>query len=77
MSFIRKRVGFEEDEDAFEEKFFYRTPRFRRDVETARIKIDPPPNDQIGEGTAACTGHRSIALRHGAGIYDHRHFRNQ
>lgn len=49
LEFYSEKSGIEEDEDAFEEKFFYRTPRFRRDVETARIKIDPPPNDQIGE----------------------------
>lgn len=32
-------------------EYFYRSPRFRREVETARIRIDSPPSDQIGEET--------------------------
>lgn len=30
-------------------EYFYRSPRFKRDVETASFRIDPPPNDQIGD----------------------------
>lgn len=35
----------EEYEDA-EQEYFYRSPRFKRDVETKTFKIDPPPSDQ-------------------------------
>lgn len=29
--------------------YFYRSPRFKREVRTAKIKIDSPPSNQIGE----------------------------
>ena len=37
------------DFDDVEEKFFYRSPRFKRDIETAVFKIDAPPQNQLGE----------------------------
>lgn len=37
------------DFDDIEEKLFYRSPRFKRDVETRVFKIDSPPNSQIGD----------------------------
>lgn len=40
----------EEDEYELEEKeFFYRSPRFKRDIETANFKIDAPPTSPISE----------------------------
>lgn len=32
-------------------KYFYRSPRFKRDIETRRFKIDAPPPNAIGEET--------------------------
>ena len=37
------------DPEALEDEMFYRSPRFKRDIEKAVFKIDPPPNSQIGE----------------------------
>ena len=37
------------DEDDFEEaepEYFYRSPRFKRDIKTKNIKVDSPPGDQ-------------------------------
>lgn len=34
-----------------EPKYFYRSPRFKREIETAKIKVDNPPSDQFGEET--------------------------
>ncbi len=40
------------DEYELEEpEYFYRSPRFKREVETARIKVDNPPSNQFGEET--------------------------
>ena len=43
----------EKEEDEYLEpiKFFYRSPRFKRDVETAQFTIDPPPQQQGKEST--------------------------
>lgn len=40
-----------EDEEVSspETVYFYRSPRFKRDIETAHFQIDPPPNDQVGD----------------------------
>ncbi len=41
-----------DEEDAYElgeQSFFYRSPRFKRDIETAVFKIDSPPNSPISE----------------------------
>lgn len=32
-----------------EKEFFYRSPRFKRDIETAKIKVDSPPPSPISE----------------------------
>lgn len=37
------------DFDDIEDELFYRSPRFKRDVETRIIKIDSPPNSQVGD----------------------------
>ncbi len=41
-----------DDEDEREEpkqEYFYRSPRFKRDIESATFKVDSPPNSPIGE----------------------------
>lgn len=35
-----------EDYEDVEPEYFYRSPRFKRDIETKTFKVDPPPNDQ-------------------------------
>lgn len=35
-----------EDYEDVEQEYFYRSPRFKRDIETKTFKVDPPPNDQ-------------------------------
>lgn len=42
-------AGDEEDEIEHESEYFYRSPRFKRDVEPAKFKIDPPPSNQVGD----------------------------
>lgn len=37
------------DESNYENKFFYRSPRFKRKIESKKFKIDPPPQSPIGE----------------------------
>lgn len=39
----------EVDFDDIEEELFYRSPRFKRDIETHTFKIDSPPNSQVGD----------------------------
>lgn len=39
----------EEDEEEIKTTYFYRSPRFKRDIETAKFKIDSPPSNQIGD----------------------------
>ncbi len=40
----------EEDEyELGEQEFFYRSPRFKRDIETATFKIDSPPTSPVSE----------------------------
>ncbi len=43
--------GDEEDDDVagVPDKFFYRSPRFKRDIETATFKIDSPPTSPMTE----------------------------
>lgn len=48
---IPEAVDEEDDYEAPEINYFYRSPRFKRDVEKAVIKIDSPPPDAIGEET--------------------------
>lgn len=41
--------GFDADEDDFEDvqsEYFYRAPRFKRDIDEFELKIDPPPHNQ-------------------------------
>ena len=51
--FISSTVDSTEHNGVFqeetEEDLFYPSPRFKRDIETATFKIDPPPQNQIGE----------------------------
>lgn len=37
------------DFDEVQDEFFFRSPRFKRDIETAVFKIDAPPQNQLGE----------------------------
>lgn len=45
FQFVKNEEGYELEEP----KYFYRSPRFRRGVETAKIKVDNPPSNQVGE----------------------------
>jgi S-DNA-T family DNA segregation ATPase FtsK/SpoIIIE len=51
--FINQKAVAPDDEDEEYEApatdYFYRSPRFKRDVEKAVIKIDSPPPNAIGE----------------------------
>ena len=50
--FTNQPVEFVDDEDEYElqeKKYFYRSPRFKRDIETATFKIDSPPTSPIAE----------------------------
>lgn len=50
--FVNQTVVPAEDEDEYEvpdKEYFYRSPRFKRDVETANFKIDSPPTSPITE----------------------------
>ena len=45
FEFVKNEEGYELEEP----EYFYRSPRFRRGVETAKIKVDNPPSNQVGE----------------------------
>lgn len=45
LDFIKNEEGYELEEP----EYFYRSPRFRRGIETAKIKVDNPPSNQVGE----------------------------
>ena len=50
--FVNQSVTQAEDEDEYEiteQEYFYRSPRFKREVETATFKIDSPPSSPISE----------------------------
>lgn len=50
--FVNQAVAPSEDEDEYElteREYFYRSPRFKRDIETATFKIDAPPTSPISE----------------------------
>ena len=51
LDFIPQQIEPTEEFDFedVEEKTFYRSPRFKRDIETEKFKIDSPPANQIGE----------------------------
>ncbi len=42
-------VDEEEEYELAEQEYFYRSPRFKRDIETATFKIDAPPTSPINE----------------------------
>lgn len=44
-----ERTDGEDDYELAEETYFYRSPRFKRDIETATFKIDSPPSSPIAE----------------------------
>ena len=43
------RIRDEDEEDPLTTEYFYRSPRFKRDIEQAKFRVDSPPNDQVGE----------------------------
>ena len=50
--FVKQKVVSSEDEveyELVEKEYFYRSPRFKRDIETATFKIDSPPTSPISE----------------------------
>lgn len=52
ISYIPQIIENNDDEfdfESLEDDSFYRSPRFKRDIETAVFKIDAPPNSQIGD----------------------------
>mgnify|MGYP004670715403 FL=1 len=52
ISYVPQKADSADDDfdfDDVEEEFFYRSPRFKRDIETAVFKIDAPPQNQLGE----------------------------
>lgn len=52
VKFINQQVAPIDDEDEYEltdTEYFYRSPRFKREVETATFKIDSPPTSPISE----------------------------
>lgn len=72
QKYIGQSVVSSEDEEGCEPQeadYFYRSPRFKRDVETASIKIDSPPNSPVTDempwplvlGSSMAMGMMSIA----------------
>ena len=51
IKFVSQEIRYDEEDDYElpEEEFFYRSPRFKRDVERAEFKIDSPPNSPIND----------------------------
>lgn len=50
--FVNQTVAPADEEDEYEladKEYFYRSPRFKRDIETATFKIDSPPTSPISE----------------------------
>lgn len=50
--FVNQTVALIDEEDEYEladKEYFYRSPRFKRDIETATFKIDSPPTSPISE----------------------------
>lgn len=50
--FVNQTVAPVDEEDEYEladKEYFYRSPRFKRDIETATFKIDSPPTSPISE----------------------------
>ena len=52
LPFVGQQVEPADEEDEYEladREYFYRSPRFKRDIETATFRIDAPPNSPITE----------------------------
>lgn len=52
FEFVPQRIDTTDNDFDFEEikdEYFFRSPRFKRDIETAVFKIDAPPQNQLGE----------------------------
>lgn len=50
IPYINQQIDFDEEEYELQEKeYFYRLPRFKRDIEKEAITIYPPPDSVIGE----------------------------
>lgn len=52
IPFVRQEVlPLSEDEEEVTplQQYFYRSPRFKREIETAKFKIDSPPQSPVGE----------------------------
>lgn len=50
--FISQPINKEiDDESEHDIKYFYRSPRFKRNIENIEIKVDSPPDNQIGDET--------------------------
>ncbi len=50
IKFVPQRIETTEEEvEVGTQDYFYRSPRFKRDIETAQFKIDAPPADQNGD----------------------------
>ena len=50
--YVPQKVETPDEDSEYELKegdYFYRSPRFKRDIETANFKIDPPPQSPISE----------------------------
>ncbi len=50
--FVPQRIELSEDDEDYvapEEEYFFRSPRFKRDVETYKLEVDGPPNSPITE----------------------------
>ena len=50
--FVNQTINHYDDEEEYEpteKTYFYRSPRFKRDVETATFKIDSPPTSPVTE----------------------------
>ena len=48
IEIVEKKEQYEDIEEQ-EEEYFYRSPRFKREIEEAKIKIDAPPKSQVRE----------------------------
>lgn len=49
---FKKQETLQDEETEYElleTEYFYRSPRFKRDIETAHFKIDPPPSSPVTE----------------------------
>lgn len=47
---LRSSEPYDEDDNPeLEEDYYYRAPRFKHDVETFELKLDPPPANQAGD----------------------------